>query len=191
MSNATATPQLQGCYSVIVYTQHLVMVNSSCFSCCHWNGTIKSKLPTNCFRAKLYSVSNHGLLLPSEPHTVRLLVKSDILKLSGSPQNLLQQMTVCDNIISVRVYFRYLLLWPLLIVWIKMFMNHISSSQLAMWCNLRCYSSENNFAIDFIENNSGWCNLSPCWCIDTQSYGEKAIYPKHACYRSFVYNFIF
>ena len=90
-------PSLQWCYSVIVYTQHLVMVNSSCFSCCHLNGTIKSKLPTNCFRAKLYSVSNHVLLLPSEPHMVRLLVKSDILKLSGSPQNLLQQMTVCDN----------------------------------------------------------------------------------------------
>ena len=26
--------------------------------------------------------------------------------------------------------------------------------------------------------------------IDTQSYGEKAIYPKRACYHGFVYNFI-
>ena len=84
------------------------MVNSSCLSCCHLNGTIKSKLPTNCLRAKLYSVSYHILLLPSEPHMVRLLVKSDILKLSGSPQNLLQQMTVCDNISES--LFRYLLM---------------------------------------------------------------------------------
>ena len=62
------------------------------------HGTIKCNLLTNCFRAKLYTVSNHILLLPSEPHTVKLLVKSDILKLSGSPQNVFQQVTVCDTI---------------------------------------------------------------------------------------------
>ena len=67
------------------------------------NGTIKGKLLTNSFTAKLYTVSNHILLLPSEPHTVRLLVKSDILKLSGSSQNVFQQMTVCDSI-SERIF---------------------------------------------------------------------------------------
>ena len=70
-----------------------------CFSYCHWNGTIKSKLPTNCFRAKLYIVSNHILLLPNEPHTVRLLVKvifrscQDRHRISSNTW-----MTVCDSI---------------------------------------------------------------------------------------------
>ena len=70
-----------------------------CFSCCHWNGKIKSKLHTNCFKAKLYTVSNHILLLPSEPHTVRLLVKvifrscQDRHRISSNTW-----MTVCDSI---------------------------------------------------------------------------------------------
>ena len=69
------------------------------FSCCHWNGTIKSKLPTNCFRAKLYTVSNHILPLPSEPHMVKLLVKmifrscQDCHRISSN-----NWMTVCDSI---------------------------------------------------------------------------------------------
>ena len=71
----------------------------SCFSCCHWNGTIKSKLPTNCFRVKLYTVSNHILLLPSEPHTVRLLVK--VISRSCQDRHRISSntwMTVCDSI---------------------------------------------------------------------------------------------
>ena len=149
---------------------------------------MKCKLPTNCFRAKLYTVSNRILLLSSGPHTVRLLVKSNILKLSGSPQNLFQQIYVT---ISMRVYFGWLLLWTLLIAWTKMFINQISSWQLAMWCTLRYVIYIKTILQWFIlKITAGDVNPSSCWCIDTQSYGKKAVYPKHACYHGFVYNFI-
>ena len=131
------------------------------------------------------------LLLPSEPHTVRLLVKSDISKLSGSSQNVFQQMTVCDSI-SERIFeicaFVTYVNCTNNNVHINV-QNYISSLQLAMWCNL-CKKKKKKFAIIIVENNSRWCNLSPCWCIDRQSYGEKAIYPKRACYHGFIYNFI-
>ena len=29
-------------------------------------------------------------------------------------------------------------------------------------------------------------NLSLCWCIDTQSYGKEAIYPKRASYHGVI-----
>ena len=59
---------------------------------------IKCKLLTNYFRAKQCTISQmHILLLSSEPHGVRLLVSSGILKLPGSPQNLLPT-TLCDII---------------------------------------------------------------------------------------------
>ena len=136
---------------------------------------MKCKLPTNCFRAKLYTVSNRILLLSSGPHTVRLLVKSNILKLSGSPQNLFQQIYVT---ISMRLYFGCLLLWTLLIAWTKMLINQISSWQLAMWCTLRYVIYIKTILQWFIlKITASDVNPSSCWCIDTQSYGEKAVYP--------------
>ena len=129
------------------------------------------------------------VLLPSEPHTVWLLAKSDILKLSGSSQNVFQQKTVCDCISeSIFEIFAF-------VTSVNCMNKNVYESYLViatcdvMWFTL-CYLIKNNFAIIFVENNSRWCNLSPCWCIDTQSYGEKAIYPKRACYHGFVYNFI-
>ena len=139
--------------------------------------------------AKLYTISNHILLLPSEPHRVRLLVKSDILKLSGSPQNLFQQMKVCDSI-SERLFAIFAFVTS-----VNCMNKDVDESYLVIaTCDVMqftlCYLSKNNFAIILVENNNRWCNLSPCSCIDTQSYGEKAIYPKRACYHGFVSNFI-
>ena len=140
-----------------------------CFSCCHWNGTKKCKLLTNCFRAKQYAISNHILLLASEPHTVRLLVKSAILKLSGSPQNLFQQMTVCDSI-RESLFHTFAFVTSVNCINENVYESHpVIATCDVIWFTL-CHLRKNNFAIFFVENNSG-CNLSPCWCIDTHSYG--------------------